>query len=71
MAPQEEDTPPGTPPVETLQERLRHLLREREQLRTNGADRAELERNRRAIVDAQWELSRALIARHHPSFQAA
>jgi hypothetical protein len=57
--------------VEVLQDRLRRLLRERENLRTVEADRGALERNRRAIVEAQWELSRALIARHHPSFQAA
>jgi uncharacterized protein YaiL (DUF2058 family) len=57
--------------VETLQERLRGLLREREKLRAAEADRGALERNRRAIVEAQWELSRALIARHHPSFQPA
>jgi hypothetical protein len=54
-----------------LEDRLRRLLREREKLRTVEADRRALERNRRAIVDAQWELSRALIARHHPGFQAA
>ncbi len=65
------DTKTGPAQVETLQERLRGLLREREELRTSRADRHALERNRRAIVDAQWELSRALIARHHPSFQAA
>jgi len=57
--------------VEVLEDRLRRLLRERENLRTVDADRRALERNRRAIVDAQWELSRALIARHHPSFRAA
>ena len=57
--------------VEVLQDRLRRLLRERETLRTGDADRGALERNRCAIVAAQWELSRALIARHHPSFQAA
>jgi hypothetical protein len=57
--------------VEVLQDRLRRLLRERENLRTVEADRGALEGNRRAIVEAQWELSRALIARHHPSFQAA
>jgi hypothetical protein len=71
MASREGETPPGTPTVETLQERLRHLLREREQLRGSGAEPSELERNRRAIVEAQWDLSRALIARHHPSYQAA
>jgi hypothetical protein len=57
--------------VEVLQDRLRRLLREREDLRTTEADRGALERNRREIVEAQWDLSRALIARHHPSFQAA
>ena len=69
MAPPEATTASGQ--VEVLQDRLRRLLREREDLRTVEADRGALERNRRAIVDAQWELSRALIARHHPSFQAA
>jgi hypothetical protein len=32
-----------------------------------GADRAALERNRQAIVRAQWDLSRALIARYQPA----
>ncbi len=53
-------------PVETLQEVLGSLVREREALRASGAGRAELERNRLAIVGAQWELSHALIARYHP-----
>lgn len=57
--------------VETLEERLRQLLREREQLHSRGAEADTLERNRLAIVDAQWELSRSLIARHRPGFQAA
>jgi hypothetical protein len=65
------ETTSATGQVEVLQDRLRRLLRERESLRTVEPDRAALERNRRAIVEAQWELSRALIARHHPSFQAA
>jgi hypothetical protein len=65
------DTTPTPEQVETLQERLRGLLREREQLRAGGAERAELEGNRRTIVDTQWELSRALIARYHPAYQAA
>jgi hypothetical protein len=47
--------------VEALQDRLGGLLREREDLRA-GDRRAELERNRRAIVAAQQQLSRALIA---------
>lgn len=57
--------------VEALEERLRYLLRARESLRSGDAAGDELERNRRAIVDTQWELSRSLIARHHPRFQAA
>lgn len=58
-------------PVETLQDRLRHLLREREALRAGGAGAGELELNRRAIVAVQWELSHSLIARHLAPFQAA
>jgi hypothetical protein len=30
-----------------------------------------LERNRRAIVRVQWQLSHALIARHHPRAEHA
>lgn len=47
--------------VEALRDQLGGLLREREQLRAKGS-RPALERNRRAIVRAQWELSRALLA---------
>lgn len=61
----------STPAVEDLQRSLNELLREREELRAAAADRADLERNRLAIVRAQWDLSRALIARYRPSFQAA
>jgi hypothetical protein len=49
--------------VEALQENLGGLLREREQLRHQG-NRLGLERNRRAIVCVQHELSLALIAQH-------
>ena len=57
-------SPPAPPrghplPVEALQDLLGGLLREREALRVGRAP-AELERNRRAIDRAQWELSRAL-----------
>ena len=45
--------------------------RHRRQPERAAADRADLERNRLAIVRAQWDLSRALIARYRPSFQAA
>ena len=58
-------------PVEALQELLGGLVREREELRRMGADRSTLERNRRAIVRAQWQLSHALIARHRPGAAAA
>lgn len=67
-------TPPvrdDAPQVETLQERLRSLLREREALRATGAASDDLERNRRDIVETQWKLSHALIERHRPSFQPA
>jgi hypothetical protein len=50
--------------VETLQSSLEALVRERQQLRSAGADRIELERNREAIVTRQRELGVALIARY-------
>jgi hypothetical protein len=50
-------------PVEALQDLLGGLLREREQLRLRGST-ADLEGNRRKIVQVQWELSRALVARY-------
>jgi hypothetical protein len=55
--------------VETLQTSLEALVRERQQLRSVGADRNELERNREAIVHRQRELGVALIARyaHRPA----
>jgi len=56
--------------VEALKDALGELLEEREELRVVGADRETLERNRQQIVTVQWELSRALIARHH-HFQPA
>jgi hypothetical protein len=50
-------------PVEALQHHLGGLLREREQLR-DAASPLALERNRREIVRAQWDLSYALIERY-------
>ena len=47
-------------PVEALQHHLGGLLREREQLREMASPLA-LERNRREIVRAQWDLAYALI----------
>jgi hypothetical protein len=52
--------------VETLQTSLEALVRERQQLRSVGAERHELERNREAIVRQQRELGVALIARYSP-----
>jgi hypothetical protein len=55
--------------VETLQITLESLVRERQHLRSAGADALELERNREAIVRGQRALSTALIARyaHQPA----
>ena len=59
---------PGS--IETLQTTLEALVRERQQLRSAGADRLELERNREAIVQRQRELGVALIARYSPQAAA-
>jgi hypothetical protein len=55
--------------VESLQSTLEALVRERQQLRSAGAGRNELERNREAIVRSQRDLGVALIARysHRPA----
>jgi hypothetical protein len=50
--------------VEDLQERIDRLAAERQELRTAGAGRERLERNRLELVRAQWSLSLALIERH-------
>ena len=50
---------------EVLLERVESLVHERQSLRAGGAGRAALERNRADITRAQWQLSRALISRHH------
>ena len=59
-------TPPEDPinPIEELQARARDLVLERQRLRETGAAASDLDRNRRAIVAANQELSRALIARY-------
>ena len=49
--------------VESLGERIRTVVRERQQLRSAGASAEELERNRLEIVTLQRRLSEALIAR--------
>ncbi len=51
-------------PSRHFEEPLEALVLERQELRVSAATRAELERNRRAIVDCQWELTAALIERH-------
>ena len=56
--------PGGTPTVESLNEQLWTLTRERQELRETGAGPSALERNRMAIASAQWELSYALIERY-------
>ena len=52
--------------LETLTQLHTALVDERQQLRRQGAPAKELERNRLAIVQCQWELSRALIERYLP-----
>jgi hypothetical protein len=56
-----------TETVEALTARLNELSRERQELRERAVDAVALERNRIAIVEGQWALSRALIARHLPA----
>jgi hypothetical protein len=55
------------PSVEALLLRLEGLTRERQELRQGLAEAPKLERNRLAIVEAQWDLSRALIRRYLPA----
>jgi hypothetical protein len=55
------------PSVEALLLRLETLTRERQDLRQNLAEPRTLEQNRLAIVEAQWDLSRALIRRYLPA----
>jgi len=52
--------------LETLTQLHTTLVDERQQLRGKGAAAEELERNRLAIVECQWELSQALIERYLP-----
>jgi len=51
---------------ETLTQLHTTLVDERQQLRGRGAPAEDLERNRLAIVECQWELSQALIERYLP-----
>ena len=52
--------------LESLTQLHTTLVDERQQLRRHAAPAEELERNRLAIVQCQWELSRALIERYLP-----
>jgi hypothetical protein len=52
------------PTVEALLARIDSLARERQELRGSRASSPTLERNRRALVRSQWELSYALIEQH-------
>ena len=52
------------PDIERLRERIGDLVRERQELRTAGASRGSLERNRLQLVRGQSELGRALIEQH-------
>jgi hypothetical protein len=53
--------------VESLSERIRVVVRERQELRAAFAGQAELERNRLELVALQRRLSEALIARFLPA----
>jgi hypothetical protein len=55
------------PSVEALLLRLETLTRERQDLRQDLAEPRTLEQNRLAIVEAQWDLSHALIRRYLPA----
>ena len=55
------------PTVESLSEDIRGLVYERQTLRAVGADRDQLERNRRELVRRQQDLVDALIRRHLPA----
>jgi hypothetical protein len=55
---------PAQPNVEKLLDRIAFLVAKRQELRTRNASPAALERNRRALVRWQRELSEALIEHH-------
>jgi hypothetical protein len=51
-------------PVEQIEAEIAVLVARRQRLRELGAGAETLEQNRRAIVDAQWAFSHALISRY-------
>src|SRR5215213_6031428 len=57
--------------VESLSDEIRGVVYERQTLRSVGAGRDELERNRAELVRLQQELVHALIQRHLPTNAAA
>jgi len=60
------------PTVESLTEEMRGLVYERQTLRSVGAGREDIERNRIELVRTQQELVNALIQRHlSPGLSAA
>jgi hypothetical protein len=59
------------PTVESLAEEIRGLVYERQTMRSVGADRDALERNRVELVQRQQELVDALIRRYLPAEHAA
>lgn len=58
---------PARETVESLNQHIWTLTTERQALRTDGASKTALERNRVNIARAQWELSYALIERYLPN----
>jgi hypothetical protein len=59
------------PTVESLSDEIRGVVYERQTLRSVGAGRDALERNRSELVRLQQELINALIRRHLPAGAAA
>jgi hypothetical protein len=55
------------PSVESLSDEIRGVVYERQTLRSVGASREELERNRAELVRLQQALVNALIRRHLPA----
>ncbi len=55
------------PTVESLSDEIRGVVYERQTLRSVGASREELERNRAELVRLQQALVNALIRRHLPA----
>ena len=55
------------PTVESLSDEIRGVVYERQTLRSVGASREELERNRTELVRLQQALVNALIRRHLPA----